>query len=120
MKKIFFGLVATVFLGVFSVNAQKRSEIGLDALFKKIILKGKEIKSDNVLYVSYKFNSETKSANSITFSEKEPTFFILDNPKLEAEGYNVSCYKGDKLIWEKSCNNKFDCGGNIIAKLKCA
>lgn len=110
MKKLIFGLIATVMFG-FQGNSQTKS-LSSDSFFELIIQESSNVIGENVLYVTTDYNSKERSYSNYKFEIKEPNFFVLESQSsYSSKKYQVSCTKGGKTLWTKECDGKFSCGG---------
>ena len=140
MKKIVLCLVALSLTIVTSCSSDNKSKIqdnetkiqelkndklSADNFFETIISKKlQSINNENVFYISFDYNNRNKSILITDITEKEPAFFVLEDTKLNyrstedsfsyaADSYKVTCVKGGKDLWTKTCDGKYSCGGII-------
>ena len=112
MKNLLFGLIATIVF-VFSTNAQTSRSLKPDVFFDLVISKSVEVKGENVLFVTYDFNTKDKTYSNYSFEIKEPKFFVIDFTTSGKKSYTVTCMKGTTTLWTENCDGKFSCGGMI-------
>lgn len=121
MKKYFFGLllISLLFLtscskdNESSIEELKNTELSADNFFETILSKELSNSGENVFYIKFDYNSKDKSIKINSIIEKEPTFFVLENNDsslMSKDAYKVTCTKGGKDVFTKSCDGKFSCG----------
>ena len=107
------------------IQELKNDKLSADNFFETIISKKLQgTNNENVFYISFDYNNRNKSILITDITEKEPAFFVLEDTKLNyrstedsfsyaADSYKVTCVKGGKDLWTKTCDGKYSCGGMI-------
>ena len=122
-------IISTFFLLIFScsqgendLSSLENQSLELNKFFEKVSSMNLKTSQENVIYIDYKWNPNTKTIAYLKSEEKEPDFFILESPKnlaerdafIAADDYQVDCDNGESS-WSGDCDGKWSCG-KLIAK----
>ena len=104
------------------LSSIENQSLELEKFFEKVSSMNLKTSQENVIYIDYKWNPNTKTIAYLKSEEKEPDFFILESPKnlaerdafIAADDYQVDCDNGESS-WSGDCDGKWSCG-KLIAK----
>lgn len=102
-----------------SFDQLQNKKIPADSFFQKVIALNPTTKDeDDAFYIDYNWNSQTKTIEITKVTEKELDFWPFTSKAERKElilgnKYNVTCTKGGKDIWTKTCDGKFSCGSLV-------